>query len=112
MARSVAVLLGLAVLTATACRPAPVPVVQGVPHGPGVPAWVEAVGGAVWLSVHDPHAVMRVEADGTVTHVAGAGAAGYSGDGGPATAATLNEPMVPPSTPSSTRRSDWPRSPW
>ena len=39
------------------------------------------------------HVVRRVDAStGHVTTVAGTGEAGYSGDGGPATAATLNEP--------------------
>jgi len=36
--------------------------------------------------------VRRVWPDGTITTVAGTGVAGYSGDGGPAVAARLNEP--------------------
>ena len=37
--------------------------------------------------------VRKVVADGTITTVAGTGVAGFSGDGGPATAARLNEPF-------------------
>ncbi|HPA16343.1 MAG TPA: SMP-30/gluconolactonase/LRE family protein [Verrucomicrobiae bacterium] len=38
------------------------------------------------------HAIRRVAPDGTITTVAGCGRKGYSGDGGPATQAELNEP--------------------
>ncbi len=48
--------------------------------------------GAVWLCEYDSHTVRRVAADGTITTVAGSGKAGYTGDGGPATKATLNRP--------------------
>jgi hypothetical protein len=37
--------------------------------------------------------VRKVAADGIITTVAGTGVAGFSGDGGPATGATLNEPF-------------------
>ena len=36
--------------------------------------------------------LLRVEADGKLTHLAGTGKAGYSGDGGPATDAQLDSP--------------------
>jgi sugar lactone lactonase YvrE len=38
------------------------------------------------------HAVRRVAGDGTITTVAGDGTAGFSGDGGPASAARLDQP--------------------
>lgn len=38
------------------------------------------------------HVVRRIDAEGIVTTVAGNGTPGYSGDGGPATEAQLNEP--------------------
>jgi cysteine-rich repeat protein len=37
--------------------------------------------------------VRRVEVDGTLTTIAGAGTAGFSGDGGPATSAELDSPL-------------------
>ncbi|MGD9172257.1 MAG: hypothetical protein PVI97_19725, partial [Candidatus Thiodiazotropha sp.] len=40
------------------------------------------------------HCVRKIDSTGTITTVAGTGLAGFSGDGGLATAATLNHPMA------------------
>ncbi len=40
-----------------------------------------------------PHRVSKVDPSGTVTTVAGNGTVGFSGDGGPATSASLNQPQ-------------------
>lgn len=49
--------------------------------------------GSLYVCDVDNHAVRRIAADGTISTVAGTpGKKGYSGDGGPALAATLNEP--------------------
>ena len=48
--------------------------------------------GALYVCDTFNHALRRIAADGTITTVAGTGKKGYSGDGGPATKAELNEP--------------------
>lgn len=49
--------------------------------------------GALYVTEVENHRVLRVDLEkNTVTTVAGNGTKGYSGDGGPATAAQLNEP--------------------
>ncbi len=48
--------------------------------------------GAIYICDTMNHAIRRVAADGTITTVAGCGRKGYSGDGGQATNAKLNEP--------------------
>jgi DNA-binding beta-propeller fold protein YncE len=49
-------------------------------------------GGALYACDMGNHRIRRIDRDGTITTVAGSGRAGYAGDGGPATAAQLNEP--------------------
>jgi sugar lactone lactonase YvrE len=48
--------------------------------------------GNVYISDHANNTVRRVSPGGTITAFAGTGVAGPAGDGGPATAAQLNEP--------------------
>jgi streptogramin lyase len=48
--------------------------------------------GLLYIADTVNHRVRRIEADGTITTVAGTGARGYSGDGGPATAAQFDRP--------------------
>jgi sugar lactone lactonase YvrE len=50
-------------------------------------------GGALYITEVGNHRVLRLDREtGQLTTVAGTGEQGYSGDGGPATKATLNEP--------------------
>ena len=48
--------------------------------------------GALYICDVDNHRIRRVTADGKISTCAGNGTRGYGGDGGPATAAALNEP--------------------
>jgi sugar lactone lactonase YvrE len=48
--------------------------------------------GAVYIADSENHRIRKVTADGKIHTVAGTGTAGFSGDGGPATAAQLNTP--------------------
>jgi streptogramin lyase len=48
--------------------------------------------GALWFCEHAGHRIRRIATDGTISTVAGTGAKGYEGDGGPASQATLNLP--------------------
>lgn len=62
----------------------PVDLPFGVEHGPG---------GALYVTTVGSHRVLRLDpTSGKITSVAGAGRRGYSGDGGLATKAMLNEP--------------------
>ncbi len=47
---------------------------------------------ALWFADYDAHVVRRIAPDGTIETVVGNGAPGYSGDGGPAKAASLRNP--------------------
>ncbi len=50
-------------------------------------------GGSLFFSDTNNHCIRRIDGKtGIITTVAGSGRKGYSGDGGPATAATMNEP--------------------
>jgi sugar lactone lactonase YvrE len=48
--------------------------------------------GSVYIADKDNHRIRKVDPAGIITTVAGNGTAGYSGDDGPATAASLNYP--------------------
>ena len=68
-------------------------------QGPATSAQISSIQGIamdrfgnLYLSDTDNHRVRRVSASGIISTVAGIGIAGFSGDGGPATAAKLNLP--------------------
>ncbi|WP_030220130.1 NHL domain-containing protein [Streptomyces bikiniensis] len=50
--------------------------------------------GNLYIADADNHRVRKVAPDGTISTVAGTGAAGFSGDGGPAASARLNLPVA------------------
>ena len=50
--------------------------------------------GNLYVAEPEQNVVRRIDAQGTITTVAGTGAAGFSGDGGPATKARLNRPSA------------------
>ena len=59
-----------------------------------VPVGVAALpDGGFLVAEYEGQRVRRVSAAGVITRVAGTGSAGFSGDGGPATAAALNKPV-------------------
>jgi sugar lactone lactonase YvrE len=49
--------------------------------------------GVIYIADRDNNAVRKVDAHGIITTIAGTGLAGFSGDGGPATKATLDNPQ-------------------
>ncbi|HET9050879.1 MAG TPA: right-handed parallel beta-helix repeat-containing protein [Candidatus Dormibacteraeota bacterium] len=56
------------------------------------PTGLAAAGGNLYIADSVDNRVRRVDPSGIITTVAGTGAAGFSGDGGAATAAQLNQP--------------------
>ncbi|MDR1990722.1 MAG: hypothetical protein LBQ09_10895 [Acidobacteriaceae bacterium] len=48
--------------------------------------------GNAYIAERDNHIVRKIDRRGTISTLAGTGVAGYSGDGGPASAAMLNQP--------------------
>jgi streptogramin lyase len=66
--------------------------IQGTPlNGPR--AIDVAPDGDIWLALREGNVVLRFDAKtGTIRHVAGTGATGFTGNGGPATLATLSGP--------------------
>jgi hypothetical protein len=67
------------------------PAVSARLHAPvGVAALAD---GGFLVGEYEGHRVRRVSAAGVITRVAGTGTAGFSGDGGAATAARLNKPV-------------------
>ncbi len=58
------------------------------------------VGRQMWIALREGHSVWRLDLDSlNIQHVAGTGKVGYSGDGGPALAATFNGPKGIAATP-------------
>ena len=49
--------------------------------------------GVIYIADRDNNAVRKIDAHGIITTVAGTGSAGFSGDGGPATKAMLDNPQ-------------------
>jgi len=49
--------------------------------------------GNIYVADTYNHRIRRIASDGTITTIAGNGTQGHSGDGGPATAGSLNKPM-------------------
>jgi uncharacterized protein (TIGR03437 family) len=67
--------------------------------GPAIAAQISTIQGIavdrwgnLYLSDTDNHRVRKISTSGVITTIAGTGVAGFSGDGGPATAAQLNLP--------------------
>ena len=63
-----------------------------VDNNPLTPA-IDPNNGQVYISDYGHERVRRVDPTGTISTVAGNGTTGFGGDGGPATAASLNSPL-------------------
>ncbi|MCA2964562.1 MAG: hypothetical protein INH40_11695 [Acidobacteriaceae bacterium] len=70
--------------------PENVPAAPARPHTPTPPPFDPA--GNLYIADQGNHKIRRISPDGIITTLAGTGAAGFSGDGGPAAAARLNLP--------------------
>jgi sugar lactone lactonase YvrE len=69
---------------------------DGGPATSAAITWIEGMAfdsaGNLYIANYGTHRVRKVDTSGIITTVAGTGTKGYSGDGGPATAATLSSP--------------------
>ena len=63
---------------------------EGPPPGP--PLSLYAANGSVYFSDGRSHRILKLDGSGAVTTIAGSNVAGFSGDGGPAVTARLNQP--------------------
>jgi len=50
--------------------------------------------GALWVADYNNQRIRKIDSNGTISSIAGTGTAGYSGDGGPASSAQLNNPAA------------------
>jgi sugar lactone lactonase YvrE len=73
------------------------PATQAFLHHPTF-AWVDKAG-RLYIADSGDHRIRRVDPGGDITTIAGDGTAGFSGDGGPAVDAQLNNPASLDSTP-------------
>jgi len=56
--------------------------------------WFDNIRGELYIAEAGGHRIRKIDSGGVITTVAGNGVAGYSGDGGPATEASLNSPST------------------
>ena len=68
------------------------PAVAASLAGPSGLAFDQA--GNLYVADSNNNVIRRIDPSGTITTVAGNGQGGYSGDGGPATSASLNDPLA------------------
>ncbi len=77
------------ITTVAGGAPPPLPAQAGVPIGSPRAVVVDKAGNAYFTSLHS---VFKLDQNGNLTKIAGIARAGFSGDGGPATAAQLSSP--------------------